>query len=107
VLPRRWHQRKNIQNTGLLIADEVQLVGGEVGPTYEVFISRRRYVSAQPEIKTRIVACGVSRECGWVHPLTRSLTSHQGIRLLLLLEGCVLMLLLVPVPSIWIYIFSP
>lgn len=60
VVSRRWRQRKNVQNIGLLIADEVQLVGGEVGPTYEVVISRTRYVSAQTEIKTRIVACGVS-----------------------------------------------
>ena len=60
VLSRRWRQRKNVQNIGLLIADEIQLVGGEVGPTYEVVISRTRYVSAQTEIKTRIVACGVS-----------------------------------------------
>lgn len=60
VLSRRWKQRKNVQNIGLLIADEVQLVGGEIGPTYEVVISRTRYVSAQTEIKTRIVACGVS-----------------------------------------------
>ncbi|KAF9010868.1 Sec63-domain-containing protein [Hymenopellis radicata] len=47
-------------DVGLIIADEVQLVGGEVGPTYEVVISRTRYVSAQTESKTRIVACGVS-----------------------------------------------
>ncbi|GLB39382.1 putative sec63-domain-containing protein [Lyophyllum shimeji] len=60
VLSRRWRQRKNVQNIGLLIADEVQLVGGEVGPVYEVILSRTRYVSAQTEIKTRIVACGVS-----------------------------------------------
>nr|VWO96385.1 Pre-mRNA-splicing ATP-dependent RNA helicase PRP28 (EC [Ganoderma boninense] len=60
VLSRRWRQRKNVQTLGLLIADEVQLVGGEVGPTYEVVISRTRYVSAQTELKTRIVACGVS-----------------------------------------------
>ncbi|KAF7797360.1 hypothetical protein EIP86_008555 [Pleurotus ostreatoroseus] len=60
VISRRWRQRKNVQTVGLLIADEVQLVGGEVGPTYEVIISRTRYVSAQTEIKTRIVACGVS-----------------------------------------------
>ncbi|KAH9932327.1 Sec63-domain-containing protein [Fomitopsis serialis] len=60
VLSRRWRQRKNVQTIGLLIADEIQLVGGEVGPTYEVVISRTRYVSAQTEIKTRIVACGVS-----------------------------------------------
>ena len=49
-----------MQTIGLLIADEIQLVGGEVGPTYEVVISRTRYVSAQTELKTRIVACGVS-----------------------------------------------
>ncbi|KAI0070649.1 Sec63-domain-containing protein [Panus rudis PR-1116 ss-1] len=60
VLSRRWRQRKNVQTIGLLIADEVQQVGGEVGPTYEVVISRTRYVSAQTENKTRIVACGVS-----------------------------------------------
>ncbi|KAI0088962.1 Sec63-domain-containing protein [Irpex rosettiformis] len=60
VISRRWRQRKNVQTIGLLIADEVQLVGGEVGPTYEVILSRTRYVSAQTEIKTRIVACGVS-----------------------------------------------
>lgn len=60
VLSRRWKQRKNVQNVGLLIADEVQLVGGEIGPVYEVIISRTRYVSAQTETKTRIVACSVS-----------------------------------------------
>ncbi|KAH6906126.1 Sec63 Brl domain-containing protein [Coprinopsis sp. MPI-PUGE-AT-0042] len=60
MISRRWRQRKNVQQLGLLIADEIQLVGGEVGPTYEVIISRTRYVSAQTEIKTRIVACGVS-----------------------------------------------
>ncbi|KAF9504269.1 hypothetical protein BS47DRAFT_1355400 [Hydnum rufescens UP504] len=60
ILSRRWKQRKHVHNIGLLIADEVQLIGGEIGPTYEVVISRTRYVSAQTEIKTRIVACGVS-----------------------------------------------
>ncbi|KAH9019606.1 Sec63-domain-containing protein [Lactarius deliciosus] len=60
VLSRRWRQRKNVQNIGLLIADEIQQVGGEVGPTYEVVVSRTRYVSAQTEVKTRVVACGVS-----------------------------------------------
>lgn len=60
VISRRWKQRKNVQTVGLLIADEVHLVSREVGPTYEVIISRTRYVSAQTENKTRIVACGVS-----------------------------------------------
>ncbi|KIY72493.1 putative RNA helicase [Cylindrobasidium torrendii FP15055 ss-10] len=60
VLSRRWRQRKNVQNVGLLICDEVQQVGGEVGPTYEVVISRTRYVSAQTNIPTRVCAFGVS-----------------------------------------------
>lgn len=60
VLSRRWRQRKNVQTIALLIADEVHLVGGEVGPTYEIILSRTRYVSAQTELKTRIVALGVS-----------------------------------------------
>ncbi|PPQ70945.1 hypothetical protein CVT26_014249 [Gymnopilus dilepis] len=60
MISRRWRQRKPVQTLGLLIADEVQLVGGEVGPTYEVVISRTRYVERQTGNKTRIVACGVS-----------------------------------------------
>ena len=60
VISRRWRQRKNVQSLGLLIADEIQMVGGEVGPTYEVIISRTRYVERQTGQRTRIVACGVS-----------------------------------------------
>ena len=60
ILSRRWQQWKNVQNISLLIADEVQQIGGEVGPTYEVIIPQSQYVPAQTEWKTRIVACGVS-----------------------------------------------
>ncbi|ORY79259.1 Sec63 Brl domain-domain-containing protein [Leucosporidium creatinivorum] len=60
LISRRWKQRKNVQTIGLLIADEIQLIGGEIGPTYEVIVSRTRYVAAQTENKTRIVAFGVS-----------------------------------------------
>jgi len=40
------------QTIGLLIADEVPMVGGEVGPTYEVVMSRTRYVERQTGNKT-------------------------------------------------------
>ncbi|GAW10525.1 Sec63-domain-containing protein [Lentinula edodes] len=60
ILSRRWRQRKNIQTIALLIADDVHLVGGEVGPTYEIVLSRTRYVEAQTGVRTRIVALGVS-----------------------------------------------
>jgi pre-mRNA-splicing helicase BRR2 len=52
------------QNIGLLLSDEVPLVDGEVGSTYrsyEVVISRTRYVLAQIEIWAGGWASG------WVH----------------------------------------
>lgn len=60
LISRRWKQRKNVQTIGLLIADEIQLIGGEIGPSYEVIISRARYVASQTQNATRIVAFGVS-----------------------------------------------
>lgn len=47
LISRRWKQRKNVQNIGLVIADEIHLVGGDIGPTYEVVLSRMRYIAAQ------------------------------------------------------------
>lgn len=60
LVSRRWRQRKFVQRTGLVIADEIHLIGSEIGPTYEVTISRARYVTAHTEGKTRIVAFGAS-----------------------------------------------
>ncbi|KAG8811095.1 DEIH-box ATPase [Serendipita sp. 399] len=60
MVSRRWKKRKHVQNLALLICDEAHLVGGEIGPTYEIVISRTRYVSKQTEIETRIVALSVS-----------------------------------------------
>lgn len=59
-LSRRWKSRKDVSTIGLLIADEMQLIGGDVGPTYEVVVSRTRFVAQHESIKTRIVACSVS-----------------------------------------------
>ena len=60
VLSRRWKQRKAVGEVGLLIADEVHMIGSDVGPTYEVALSRTRFVTAQLESKTRLVAFGTS-----------------------------------------------
>jgi len=60
LISRRWKQRKNVQTVELFIADEIHLIGGNVGPTYEVIISRMRFIAAQLEHKIRIVALGVS-----------------------------------------------
>jgi replicative superfamily II helicase len=58
---RGWKRRKDVQEIGLLIADDLQLIGsGDVGATYEVVLSRTRYVSAQTDMPTRIVGLSVS-----------------------------------------------
>jgi pre-mRNA-splicing helicase BRR2 len=82
ILSRRWQQWKNVQNIGLLVADKGQ-VGGEVGPIYDVIISRTPDVSAQAKVKARIVACGVSLanayDLGeWISALSRTIFNFCG-----------------------------
>ncbi|KAG0010834.1 DEIH-box ATPase, partial [Podila clonocystis] len=60
ILSRRWKQRKNVQNIQLFIADELHLIGGDIGPTYEVIVSRMRYIAKQLKSKIRIVALSTS-----------------------------------------------
>eukprot|EP00736_Rhodelphis_marinus_P012662 Rmarinus@m.14169 len=55
ILSRRWRQRKNVQKVNLFIADELHFVGTEDGPTFEVGVSRMRYISAQNNNYTRII----------------------------------------------------
>ncbi|CAH7668860.1 Sec63 Brl domain-domain-containing protein [Phakopsora pachyrhizi] len=79
LVSRRWKQRKMVERTALLIADEIHLIGSEIGPTYEVIVSRTRYVTAQSEIsKTRIVALGCplanARDLGdWMGATTQTI----------------------------------
>lgn len=60
MLSRRWKQRKNVQSVGLLIVEDIHLLGGEIGPTLEVVVSRMRSISEQTDNEIRIVAMGVS-----------------------------------------------
>ncbi|XP_076060028.1 U5 small nuclear ribonucleoprotein l(3)72Ab [Oratosquilla oratoria] len=60
VLSRRWKQRKNVQNINLFIVDELQLLGGEEGPTLEVVCSRVRYMASKISRHIRIVALSSS-----------------------------------------------
>ncbi|KAL0083538.1 Sec63 Brl domain-containing protein [Phycomyces blakesleeanus] len=60
IVSRRWKQRKNVQNVNLFIADELHLIGGDIGPTYEVIVSRMRYIASQTQKTIRIVALSTS-----------------------------------------------
>lgn len=60
VISRRWRQRKNVQKIALYIADDVQLLGDwKVGPSYEVVLSRARFIAAQTSNPTRFLALSV------------------------------------------------
>ncbi|KAI8807156.1 Sec63 Brl domain-containing protein [Cladochytrium replicatum] len=60
MLSRRWKQRKNVQTVGLFVIDDVHLLGGDIGPTIEIIVSRMRSIASQTENKIRIVALGAS-----------------------------------------------
>lgn len=56
VLSRRWRQRKNVQEVGLYILDDLHLLSDAyIGATYEVACSRSRFIAAQSEQATRFV----------------------------------------------------
>lgn len=60
MLTRHWKKRKAVQTVGLIIADEIQMIGGHKGSTYEIAISRSRFIAYQTRNDTRFVALGVS-----------------------------------------------
>lgn len=64
MLTRRWRQRKAVQAVSLLIFDELHFLGGDLGPTMEVVISRMRYMGSQKDQKSdermRIVGLSAS-----------------------------------------------
>ncbi|KAK9466803.1 Sec63 Brl domain-containing protein [Lipomyces arxii] len=59
MVSRRWQQRKNVQSVRLFIADDLHMLGGQNGSTYEIVVSRMRYIAAQTENPVRIVGLSV------------------------------------------------
>lgn len=47
MVTRRWRQRKVIQAVSLVIFDELHFLGGSLGPTMEIVLSRMRYIGSQ------------------------------------------------------------
>lgn len=60
ILSRNWQRRKNVQSVGLLIADDLHLLGGQEGYIYETVVSRSHTISKQLENGLRIVGLSVS-----------------------------------------------
>jgi len=52
---RSWKSRGYVKNVGLVVIDEIHLLGQDRGPILEVIVSRMRYISSHTEHNVRIV----------------------------------------------------
>ena len=52
---RHWQQRGYVRKVGLVIIDEIHLLGEERGPILEIIVSRMRYIASQTEQTVRLV----------------------------------------------------
>lgn len=64
MMSRQWQRRKNVQNTKLIIADDLHMLGEQGGYAYEVVISRSQAIAVQLENGLRIVGLSVSLSNG-------------------------------------------
>jgi replicative superfamily II helicase len=54
-ISRNWKFRKYVQQVGLIIMDEIHLLGGDRGPILEVIVSRMNFIAATRKEDVRIV----------------------------------------------------
>jgi|Transcript_13220 activating signal cointegrator complex subunit 3 len=54
-ISRNWQHRSYVKDVGLLIIDEIHLLGQDRGPVLEVIVSRMRFISSQLKTSCRIV----------------------------------------------------
>lgn len=54
-ISRNWQQRSYVQDVGLVVIDEIHMLGQDRGPILEVIVSRMRYISSKISTVCRIV----------------------------------------------------
>ncbi|KAG9154776.1 hypothetical protein Leryth_014281 [Lithospermum erythrorhizon] len=54
-ISRYWNSRSYVKKVGLVILDEIHLLGADRGPILEVIVSRMRYISSQTDRGVRFV----------------------------------------------------
>ena len=64
---RHWQQRQYVRKVGLVIIDEIHLLGEERGPILEMIVSRMRYIATKTSQAVRIV--GLSTAMANAHDL--------------------------------------
>ena len=64
---RHWQQRDYVRKVGLVIIDEIHLLGEDRGPILEVIVSRMRYIATKTDQTVRVV--GLSTAMANAHDL--------------------------------------
>lgn len=63
-ISRNWQQRAYVQKTGLIIFDEIHLLGQDRGPVIEVIVSRMNYIAQKLTNKIRMVGLSTAMANG-------------------------------------------
>jgi len=54
-ISRNWQSRSYVRRVGLMVIDEIHLLGADRGPIIEVIVSRMRYIASQMKTEIRIL----------------------------------------------------
>lgn len=76
-ISRSWQTRNYVKQVGLVIIDEIHLLGGDRGPILEIIVSRMNYIASQVENPIRIV--GMSTACANATDLGGWLGAKEGL----------------------------
>eukprot|EP00041_Stephanoeca_diplocostata_P037706 m.1438323 g.1438323 ORF g.1438323 m.1438323 type:complete len:1940 (+) comp25090_c1_seq3:91-5910(+) len=73
---RSWQNRSYVKSVGLVIIDEIHLLGADRGPVLEVIVSRLNYIASHTTHKIRVV--GLSTALANAHDLANWLGIDQS-----------------------------
>lgn len=76
-ISRSWQTRGYVQQVGLVIIDEIHLLGGDRGPILEIIVSRMNYIASQKKGSVRLV--GMSTACANAMDLGNWLGVKNGL----------------------------
>ena len=76
-ISRSWQTRGYVRQVGLVIIDEIHLLGGDRGPILEIIVSRMNYIASQSNGAVRLV--GMSTACANAMDLGNWLGVKEGL----------------------------
>ena len=76
-ISRSWQTRAYVRQVGLVVIDEIHLLGGDRGPILEIIVSRMNYIASQLKGSVRLV--GMSTACANASDLANWLGVKEGL----------------------------